>query len=126
MIQADQRQLEEILFNLIVNACHAMEKGGELVIVSEAKQFQTGLLCRPAEISRNDDWIKITITDTGTGISSEQAKHLFEPFYTTKGEKGTGLGLYITKQLVERNSGKISVQSKEGKGTIFILEFRTV
>ncbi len=50
-------------------------------------------------------------------------KHFFEPFHTTKGEKGTGLGLYITKQLVERNGGKISVKSKEGEGTSFVLEF---
>ncbi len=49
-----------------------------------------------------------------------------EPFYTTKGEKGTGLGLYITKQLVERNGGKISVRSKSNQGTTFTLEFKTV
>ena len=109
-IRADQRQLEEILFNLIVNACHAMPNGGELVIASEAKQSHT---------------FQITIQDTGTGISPEQAKHLFEPFYTTKGEKGTGLGLYVTKQLVERNGGKISVSSKPNQGTLFTLEFKT-
>lgn len=47
----------------------------------------------------------------------------FEPFHTTKGDKGTGLGLYITKQLVERNGGRISVESKIGEGTSFVLEF---
>lgn len=57
-------------------------------------------------------------------VSPEQAKYLFEPFHTTKGENGTGLGLYITKQLVERNAGKVSVNSKEGQGTRFILEFK--
>ncbi|MBI3999278.1 MAG: HAMP domain-containing histidine kinase [Candidatus Omnitrophica bacterium] len=49
---------------------------------------------------------------------------LFEPFHTTKGDKGTGLGLYITKQLVERNGGKITAHTKEGGGTTFVLEFR--
>ena len=119
-VQADQRQLEEILFNLIVNACHAMSasskhpdgsasggSGGELIVSA-----------------RNDDCIQILIKDSGTGIPPEQAKHLFEPFHTTKGDKGTGLGLYITKQLVERNGGKISVKTKEGEGTSFILEFK--
>ncbi len=117
-IQADQRQLEEILFNLIVNACHAMtgqELGGER---------QGGILTLNSRLETQN--IVIEIQDTGTGISPEQAKHLFEPFHTTKGDKGTGLGLYITKQLVERNGGKISVQSQEGKGTSFVLEFRWV
>ena len=109
-IQADQHQLEEILFNLIVNACHAMkEKGGTLEIRSQM----------------SNNGIQLEISDTGTGISPDQAKHLFEPFHTTKGENGTGLGLYITKQLVERNSGKISVKSEDKKGTSFVLEFKS-
>ena len=68
--------------------------------------------------------VRIIIQDSGTGISPDQVKHLFEPFHTTKGEKGTGLGLYITKQLVERNGGKITVTSKPGQGTSFALEFK--
>ncbi len=109
-IRTDQRQLEEILFNLIVNACYAMESGGTLVIACEAKQ----------------SIVQITIQDSGVGIPPEQANHLFEPFYTTKGEKGTGLGLYITKQLVERNGGKISFSSKPNQGTSFTLEFKAL
>ncbi len=152
-IKADQRQLEEILFNLIVNACHAMEKGEELVIASEClsspNAAKQSALSFPHAFSGNLDprlksakirsgsaekfgghsgmtgKIQIIIQDTGSGISKDQMKHLFEPFHTTKGDKGTGLGLYITKQLVERNDGKISVKSEAGKGTNFILEFRT-
>ncbi len=109
LIQIDQRHLEEVLFNLIVNACYAMKgQGGTLTLNSKL------------EINK----LILEIQDTGTGISQEHLKHLFEPFHTTKGEKGTGLGLYITKQLVERNNGKITVQSGEGKGTSFILEFK--
>ncbi len=120
-IQADQRQLEEILFNLIVNACHAMSgKGDRQEVLSGSFSVLT------LRSTIHDTRVTIEISDTGTGISPEQTKHLFEPFYTTKGEKGTGLGLYITKQLVERNGGKISVKSEEGKGTSFVLEFRTV
>jgi len=110
-IQIDQRHLEEVLFNLIVNACYAMKgQGGTLTLNSK---FETHKLI-------------LEISDTGTGIPSEQAKHLFEPFHTTKGEKGTGLGLYITKQLVERNGGKITVKTTEGHGTTFVLEFKVL
>ncbi len=138
-IQADQRQLEEILFNLIVNACHAMkENGGELRIASESMSFSHAFSGNPdpspspsarkagGRLKRSGmtGKVKIIIQDTGTGISPEQSKHLFEPFHTTKGDKGTGLGLYITKQLVERNGGKISVSSKPNQGTSFILEFK--
>ena len=133
-IQADQRQLEEILFNLIVNACHAMENGGELTItaschseaegrrISEPRSFASLRMTKTG--SQTTDKIRIIIQDTGSGISQDQMKHLFEPFHTTKGDKGTGLGLYITKQLVERNGGKISVSSKPDQGTSFKLEFK--
>jgi len=109
LIQADQRQLEEILFNIIVNACHAMKEKGQGTLDIRSIVY--------------DSRCTLILSDTGPGVSSNQMKHLFEPFRTTKGEKGTGLGLYITKQLVERNGGKISVRSKEGMGTSFILEF---
>ncbi len=110
-IQADQRQLEEILFNLIVNACHAMKgQGGVLTLSSK---LETSKLI-------------LEIKDTGTGIPQDQAKHLFEPFHTTKGENGTGLGLYITKQLVERNGGKINVTSRAGNGTAVTISFPIV
>ncbi len=111
-IQADQRQLEEILFNLIVNACHAMQEQG-----AGGGKGQGGTLVLRS--TQNAERVTIEISDTGTGISPEQAKHLFEPFHTTKGENGTGLGLYITKQLVERNGGKIKVSTDEGIGSIF-------
>ncbi len=146
LIQADQRQLEEILFNLIVNACHAMKESQETedtrqegVLTISCHSRESGNLdprLKSAKIrsgsaekfgghSGMTGKIQITITDTGSGISKDQMRHLFEPFHTTKGEKGTGLGLYITKQLVERNGGKISVKSEEGKGTSFILELKT-
>jgi signal transduction histidine kinase len=106
-IRADCRHIEEILFNLIVNSCQAMKEGGEIRI-SAAQQ--NGYAC-------------VTIEDTGPGIAPERLKQIFEPFYTTK-QEGTGLGLYVVKQLVERNNGKISVKSKMGKGTNFLLEFK--
>ena len=132
LIKADQRQLEEILFNLIVNACYAMKESQETedtrqegVLTISCHSRESGNLDPRLKHSGMTGKIQIIIQDTGSGISKDQMKHLFEPFHTTKGDKGTGLGLYITKQLVERNDGKISVKSEAGKGTNFILEFRT-
>ena len=107
-IKANRRQFEEILFNVMLNACHAMgDKGGALEISTK----QTGKK------------VGIEIRDTGPGMSEDQLRRIFEPFYTTKEDMGTGLGLYITKQLVERNNGRISVNSKLGQGTSFLIQF---
>lgn len=108
LLQIDRRHLEEILFNIIVNACQAMKgTGGEIRIYAGVKNKQTN----------------ICIQDNGPGISPEGVKKIFEPFYTTK-EEGTGLGLHITKRLVDVNGGKIRVESQAGQGTKFILEFQ--
>ena len=66
----------------------------------------------------------VEIEDSGHGIPDDKIEQIFNPFYTTKDPgKGTGLGLFIVRQVVERNKGKISVRSKVGEGTAFILEF---
>ncbi len=108
-INANRRQVEEIFFNLMMNACQAMGEGGGAL----------GL-----HVSQPNDKVIVEISDSGPGIPKENLNRIFEPFYSTKAEKGTGLGLYITKQLVERNGGKISVKSKPGQGTTFALEFK--
>jgi len=105
-VQADRRHLEEIFFNLIVNACQAMKSGGRIEINA------------PFDAEK----IKISVKDNGPGIPADKVTQIFEPFYTTK-EEGTGLGLYVTKQLVERNGGRIIVESSPGRGTTFILRF---
>lgn len=108
-VVANRRHVEEILSNLVINACHAVgESGGQVSVTAESA----------------DKKVKIEVSDTGPGISKENLTRVFEPFFTTKGPKGSGLGLYITKQLVERNGGKISVKSKPGEGTSFRLEFK--
>lgn len=107
-IHVHRRQLEEILFNLILNACHAMKDGGDLAI----------------RAIREKEKVTLEIADTGPGIPPEIQKRIFDPFFTTKGKDGTGLGLYITKQLVERNGGKISIQSNLGQGAAFVMEFK--
>ena len=109
LVHIDRRHLEEILFNLILNACQAMKS-----------QKISGEICISAVQQRK--YISIRIKDNGLGIPLEKLKQIFEPFYTTKNE-GTGLGLYITKQLVEKNCGRIFVTSRHEEGTEFLLRF---
>ncbi len=108
-LEVNLRQIEEVFFNLFVNAVQAI-KGAK----------QKGKIAVKA--SQHDGLLQIQIQDNGPGIEPGEVKHLFEPFHTTK-EQGTGLGLYITKQLVEKNGGKIAVESKVGEGTTFSLVF---
>ena len=110
-IHADRRYLEEIFFNLIVNAAQALKP------VSQAKIIEISA-------NQNADGVTLIIEDNGPGIPEDKLPYIFEPFYTTKDE-GTGLGLYVTKRLVEKNRAKILVESKLGSGTKFMLEFKT-
>ncbi len=105
-LYADRHHLVQIFFNLIVNACQAMKTGGKLIIRGE----------------KTKDGVRVSVEDNGPGMTQEYLAQIFEPFRTTKAE-GTGLGLYITKLLVEKNSAHITVESEIGKGTKFILEF---
>lgn len=108
VIPFDRKHLEEILLNLFTNACQAMPKGGTLRI--------TG--------GRDDGRVLLKVSDTGEGIPPDRIKRIFDPFFTTKEARGTGLGLYIVKKLVERGGGKIHVSSHPGRGTTFTLEFK--
>ncbi|MDD3294462.1 MAG: HAMP domain-containing sensor histidine kinase, partial [Geobacteraceae bacterium] len=106
---ADRRYLEEIIFNLIVNAIQALKEKTEGGAISISAASQEGM-------------VQVTIQDNGPGIPEDKLKDVFRPFYTTKAE-GTGLGLYITQQLVEKIKGRICVKSITGKGAIFELVF---
>ncbi len=103
----DRKQFEEIFLNLIINACQAMPNGGLMQIIGE----------------RQNGRVRVSISDTGEGIPQYKIKRLFDPFYSTKGEKGNGLGLYIVKKLMERNGGTIQVASRPPNGTTFTVEF---
>ncbi len=107
-IKANPRQIEEILFNLLVNACQALKAEGGNVKISASVIAEK---------------VIVKIEDDGLGIPQQQLKKIFDPFYTTKDE-GTGLGLYIVKQLVEKNGGKINAESDLGSATCFSLEFQ--
>lgn len=77
--------------------------------------------------TRAEGHVRIEIEDTGSGISPDKLGKIYDPFFTTKEPgKGTGLGLFIVRQIVERNRGRISVESTVGKGTTFFLDFPVV
>ena len=69
------------------------------------------------------EMIRIVVADTGSGISETLLNNMFEPFVTTKGERGTGLGLWIVKGIVENHGGRLRVRSRIGVGTVFSIEF---
>jgi len=103
-IESDRGQLQQVFLNIITNAIAAVDDGGKVHI--------TGRM-------HDAGWVGITISDNGSGISEENLAHIFEPFFSTKGEFGTGLGLSITRDIVEKLGGKIEVESELGKGTRF-------
>jgi len=99
-------RLKQVFINLIMNALQAMEQGGRLRL---ATRF-------------DGCGLTVTIEDTGTGIPQEKLEEVFKPFYTTKAAgEGTGLGLFVTKNIVEEMGGTIDVASAVGSGTVFTL-----
>jgi signal transduction histidine kinase len=108
-IVVDRRQLQEVLFNLIRNAGQAIAPPGRITVRGSVPREGT---------------VRIEIEDTGSGIPPDKLSKIYDPFFTTKEPgKGTGLGLFIVRQIVERNKGRIGVDSIVGKGTTFSLEF---
>ena len=112
-VRAHAGSLEQVLFNLVLNARQAMiEQGGSLTLVAR---------------SAADGRVEITVADTGCGIPPENLERVFEPFFTTRRDeavtdrRGVGLGLYICRQLMEEQDGTITVESAVGRGTTFTL-----
>jgi signal transduction histidine kinase len=106
--QLDPDYLTRAFQNLIANATQAMPDGGELIVSTQCKA----------------NTISVTIKDTGTGVSQEDQGRIFSPFFTTKA-KGTGLGLPITKRVVEAHGGSIQLTSQVGRGTMVVVRLPT-
>jgi PAS domain S-box-containing protein len=104
LIDFDERYMKQALLNLIKNAIAAMPGGGVLTITTEVK----------------DDQIHLGIRDTGVGIPEENKQKVFEPYFTTK-ETGSGLGLTLVFKIIREHKGDITMKSKEGEGTCFII-----
>ena len=101
-VYVDPQQIHQVLVNLVTNAYDAMPEGGKLTINAQVKKSQ----------------VHLAFADTGCGISKKSMDNLFEPLFTTKA-RGIGLGLAISKNLIESNGGSIKVKSKEGQGSTF-------
>ena len=104
-ILIDPDQLIQVIENLVLNAIQAMPQGGRLTIKSGVPSLE---------------WVAVSFSDTGGGIPDENLKKVFEPFFTTRA-KGIGLGLVLTKSLIERHGGTIEVESEVGEGSIFTI-----
>lgn len=116
-VMGDFGQFQQVFVNLFMNAAQAMPKGGTLKIKTTA-EGTPGREC----------FIKITVSDTGCGISKQNITRIFDPFFTTKGGKestGLGLGLSIVQRIIKAHHGHISVKSTVGKGTTFTVELPT-
>ncbi|WP_404420586.1 cache domain-containing protein [Thalassospira australica] len=109
LILMNRTELQQVLVNLMVNALHAMPGSGTLTLIDE--DFD----------QKEKPGIRISIRDTGTGMSPEILGRIFDPFYTTKRREGTGLGLSISKTLIDRQGGTMTVESEPGKGTLFTI-----
>jgi len=109
-IKADPNQLEQVFLNLVINARHAMEKGG-------------GELAISTHLAKDGATVAVKVRDQGTGISRDNMKRIFDPFFTTKEEgKGTGLGLSTSVGIINSHFGKVDIESQLGKGTVFSVE----
>jgi two-component system cell cycle sensor histidine kinase/response regulator CckA len=118
-VKVDVSQFEQVVVNLAVNARDAMPEGGKLIVrtanVTSADAAQLAYKGMPAA-----DYVRIDITDTGTGIPADIRDKIFEPFFSTKEVgKGTGLGLSTVYGIVKQTGGFVYVDSEEGKGTTF-------
>ncbi|WP_136808745.1 hybrid sensor histidine kinase/response regulator [Desulfosediminicola flagellatus] len=127
VVIADPSQLNQVLMNLCTNAFHAMESSGGTLGISLKKEE----LCEKDLQNRQDvnsgTFVRLSITDTGHGISSDIIDNIFDPFFTTKDVgKGTGMGLSIAHGIVKRYNGFISVESEPGKGATFHVFLPTV
>jgi PAS domain S-box-containing protein len=124
LVEVDQGQIESAIVNLVVNARDAMLPGGTLTI--ETSNVELPAVPEPLD-GLSGPAIRLTITDTGQGMTDEVMQRVFEPFFTTKApDKGTGLGLPSVYGIVRQSRGQIRVASEVGRGTVFTIDLPRV
>ncbi len=111
--EVDRNQISQVIQNLILNSVESMPEGGVISVSCINKTFETNH-------SRQGNYVQITITDTGTGISKENLERIFDPYFSTK-RTGSGLGLAVTHSIIHKHGGFIDVHSEKGEGTTFTI-----
>jgi two-component system cell cycle sensor histidine kinase/response regulator CckA len=122
-IKGSQLHLGKTVMNLVFNAAESMANGGDIVVRTENRYLDRPV--KGYEDVTIGDYVVLSVSDTGGGISGEDMRRIFEPFYTKKvmGKSGTGLGLAVVWGTVKDHNGYIDVESEKGKGTAFTLYF---
>lgn len=124
LVVVDFQQIQQVFFNLILNALDAMPNKGSLKV--SARSIETIIFAvdrrkkRYQKTNQNSVFVEVKVTDSGEGIMPEDLEAVFDPFFTTK-PQGTGLGLSIVQRIIEEHEGEIRVKSDQGKGTTFII-----
>lgn len=126
LVEADPKQIEQVIQALVCNACEAMPQGGTLTIETANSERDDVRLCQPAAVPAGQ-YVSLAITDTGQGMDTETQSHIFEPFFTTKPlGQGIGLGLSSAYGIVTQSGGSMAMDSEPGHGSTFTIRLPRV
>lgn len=114
-VSCDVHQIAQVLVNLVRNACEAIEDTGAVSVTLEVRDY-----CADAILRDGERCARVTVADTGAGMSEETLRRIFEPLFTTK-STGTGIGLALARRLIEKHGGLLTATSEAGRGSTFVI-----